>query len=265
MIKHGDFYWIPILPKEMRSQPKKAWPKEFAAEYRRLRSAFTASKGEFMAWARKDRHQAMTKTAKAVLAQLVDCLNFDSGRCDPSQQTIADELGMSLRSVERAVRSLVSAGWVAIARRGMMTTNFYRLRVPVARIEAIQEDLSARKLARQLERQIIEPEDYVDNPIAEKTSVHPSKMADHDPTELAVHYPTKLADKPMNRTSEDEPVNKEDINQREGNYRYEVGDREEEQARSPRQTSAQVIDLGKHLPRKAPAATGLRTSFGRRE
>jgi hypothetical protein len=216
MIHQGDFYWVPTLPKEMRQQPK-------GADYKRLRSAFTAAKEEFVEWASKDRHRQMNKAAKAVLAYLVRRLNFDTGRCDPSQQLIAEELGMGVRSVERAIRNLVEAGWIAISRRGLTTTNFYRLRVPVARIEAIKEDLAERKALRVSLRQ--QPEindvDHVDEDA--KAAAHPSEMAVHEPSKVADQEPPKMADKPMNRTSEIEPLNEKDSNQTEGNSLVETG------------------------------------------
>ena len=99
MIKADGFYRIPILPKELgeeiKDMPRKEWPAETRKEYDRLHREFTASKAEFIEWMRKDRDSRMNKTAKLILSYLIDRLNFDTGRCDPSHQTIADELFIS--------------------------------------------------------------------------------------------------------------------------------------------------------------------------
>lgn len=252
MIHRGDFYWIPILPKEMRGQPK-------GSDYKRLRAAFTPAKEEFIKWAFRDRHRFMNKAAKAVLSYLVGCLNFDTGRCDPSQETIAEELGMGVRSVGRAIKSLADAGWLAVSRRGLTTTNFYRLRVPAARIEEIKHDLAERKSLRLALRQEVETEHFDGSLAPDETAVQQSEMASQDKPDLADQEKPKMADKPMNRTSEIEPLNEKGNNQREGNTQVEVKDTGG--LDQPRRT-ADVIDFQRQTNRqrsvvRRPAATGL--------
>ncbi|WP_162911536.1 helix-turn-helix domain-containing protein [Shinella zoogloeoides] len=149
MEKDG-FHYIVLLPDDMREQlrrlpaNKKQWPRDFHERYRRLHAEFTSSKAAFVAWARKDRDRRMTRTAKILLSYLVDCLNFETSRCDPSQQTIADEIGVCSRTVERVIRQIVAAGWLEVYRRGKTATNFYRLRVTAEKLAAISDAQAAR-------------------------------------------------------------------------------------------------------------------------
>lgn len=55
---------------------------------------------------------------KAVLVCLIDHANTKTGRCDPSEPTIAHELDVPLRTVERAIAGLRTAGIVNLLRRG---------------------------------------------------------------------------------------------------------------------------------------------------
>jgi hypothetical protein len=212
MRMEGGFYWIPLMPKEMREQingqPRVSWPKEVEAEYRRLHADYSASKAEYLSWIRKDRDSRMNGNAKVILGYIVDCLNFETGRCDPSHQTIADEIELSVRTVERLVPRIAAAGWLSITRRGKTTTNFYRLRVPVEKINVLLdrvEDLRQQRADRREEkrRRQSDPTQMADHSAGDPTTVR-----SHDPTELSVRDPSELSGKPMKGTSEGEPLNK---------------------------------------------------------
>ncbi|WP_275790506.1 helix-turn-helix domain-containing protein [Pararhizobium gei] len=213
MIERDGFFSIPLLPAEMREQKqrlpedKSEWPKRFLEEYRRLHAAFTAGKGTFVAWARKDRDPRMTRTAKLVLAYLVDCLNFNTGRCDPSQRTIADEIGVSVRTVERAIKQVMEAGWMDVSRRGKTVTNFYRFRVPKAKIDAL---IGAADVLRQLRIEARNTRLSLNSdpsPMSDHPASDPTPVTAHDPTSMTVRDPTPVTGKPMKRTFEDEPLN----------------------------------------------------------
>ena len=224
MMLDGDFYWIPILPPEMRRKmnalpmDKRRWPKDFRDRYQALHREFTAAKGEFIRFARRDKDRKMSARAKNALAYLVDCLNFDTGRCDPSQQTIADEIGCHVSTVERVMRRLIDAGWLAASRRGATNTNFYQLRVTKTKIDAIAEDSEARRdLRRSSRRWKSDPAKMTDH-----QQNHPAEMRDHEPAKMTDHDPAKMRDKPLNRTSEGEPLNENKNNHvQEGTYTRE--------------------------------------------
>lgn len=47
--------------------------------------------------------------------------------CYPSQKTIANELGCSVRQVRRYLNELEKQGWIVVFRRGKQRTNLYKL------------------------------------------------------------------------------------------------------------------------------------------
>ncbi|WP_037446880.1 helix-turn-helix domain-containing protein [Sinorhizobium fredii] len=199
MIVEDGYYSIPILPREIASRlkDKPEWPAELRNEYKRLHAEFTASKAEFSMWVRRDRDSRMNRTAKTILLLILDCLNFDTGRCDPGHQFIADELGVSVRTVERTIPRIAASGWLSITRRGKTTTNFYRPSVPTQKVAAILDYADGLREQRSEERE------------RRRQLGDPTKMADHsasDPTMVRIHDPTELAGKPMNRTFEEEPL-----------------------------------------------------------
>lgn len=236
---HDGFHWIPLLPPDMREQlagfprDKKQWPKAFREAYARQHADFTAAKDQFVEWAARDRHRLMTKAAKAVLAYLVRRLNFNTGRCDPSQKTIADDLDMGLRSVERAIKSLSDAGWVEVSRRGKTVPNFYRLRISTARLDAIKQDFEDRRQLRNDARKARRFAESDPPTLADHSADDPSKMTGHEPPLLAGHEPPPVAGKPMKGTSEGEPLNENKITEaKEGTYTGEGIPSEESEFRS---------------------------------
>jgi len=79
-----------------------------------------------------------TETIKCVGIKVAMYLNFGTGQCNPSYVTIANALGgMSERTVQRAVKSLESGGWLRVVRtlggrrEGFLgNTNSFALRLP---------------------------------------------------------------------------------------------------------------------------------------
>lgn len=80
-----------------------------------------------MAWAVD---QKLPMKEKFVLLMLANRTNHDTGRCDPSHKRLADDCGMSVASVKRAIRELVEAGYLSVEGRtknGEKQPNQYRL------------------------------------------------------------------------------------------------------------------------------------------
>lgn len=209
MRQADGFYWIPIMPKalaEKTSGPRAEWPKEVEADYRRLHSEFTASKAEFMAWVRKDRDSKMVANAKLILIFLIDSLNFETGRCDPAHQTIADELELGLRTVQRLMPMIAKSGWIEVIRRGKTTSNFYRLRVPCDKIHSILDRVDGLRERRKEERE--ERRRRMSEPplVAHHPDSDPPLEGSHEPPLVAHHEPPLVADKPLKRTPEGEPL-----------------------------------------------------------
>jgi hypothetical protein len=228
-------YWIPVMSKDMAERiagrPRVDWPKDVEADYRRLHSEFTASKAEFASWVRKDRDGRMSATAKLILLYLVECLNFDTGRCDPSHQAIADELEIGLRTVQRIMPQILQAGWIGVVRRGKTTSNFYRLRVPTDKIHRLMDrvdELRERRAEVREERRRRHSEPPL---LADHSESEPPFESSHEPPLLAAHEPPLLADKPLKGTSEGEPL--KSFMGAEGEGDTSQTDREQESAYEP--------------------------------
>ncbi len=229
MIARDGIYTMPILPKEMAAQlksvsPNKAdWPADFRKRYDQCHAEFGQAKKEFASWIRKDRDSRMNRTAKAILTFILDCLNCDTGRCDPGHQFIADELGISVRTVERTIPKIAASGWLSITRRGRTTTNFYRLTAPVTKVNQILDYSISLRDQRAEEREHRKRFGQESDPteMADHFPPDPTKMADHDPTKMADHDPTKMAGKHMKGTCENEHVNEGSCSDgKEGTYTH---------------------------------------------
>ncbi|WP_349573092.1 helix-turn-helix domain-containing protein [Azotobacter salinestris] len=80
-----------------------------------------------MAWAVD---QKLPTLQKFVLLMLANRTNHDTGRCDPSHKRLADDCGMSVASVKRAIKALAEAGYLSVEGRtknGEKQPNYYRL------------------------------------------------------------------------------------------------------------------------------------------
>lgn len=63
----------------------------------------------------------VSPTAKLVMFALADRHNQETGRCDPSMETIADDLGVSVRAVRDGIRALEKAKVIATVHRVQRT------------------------------------------------------------------------------------------------------------------------------------------------
>src|SRR5262249_38290500 len=69
---------------------------------------------------------SLSPAAKLVYVEmLVRFRNNRTGRCDPSQELLADKLGLSVRTVERAIKDLKKAGRIAVKRRRNTSACYY--------------------------------------------------------------------------------------------------------------------------------------------
>lgn len=69
---------------------------------------------------------------KFVLLMLANRTNHDTGRCDPSHKRIAEDCGMSVSSVKRAIETLEQKGYLVTENRaanGVKLPNSYRLQM----------------------------------------------------------------------------------------------------------------------------------------
>ena len=73
---------------------------------------------------------SLTSNAKVVYAQLL-AYAWTNDRCYPGQERMADDLGSTKSTVNRAVLELQDTGWLEVERRGQGKTNIYVLKYVV--------------------------------------------------------------------------------------------------------------------------------------
>ena len=73
---------------------------------------------------------SLSANAKVVYAQLLSYA-WTNDRCYPGQERMADDLGSTKSTVNRAIIELQVAGWLAVERRGQGKTNIYTLKYVV--------------------------------------------------------------------------------------------------------------------------------------
>jgi|GEM_PF-1241218 len=204
----NGYCWIPILPTNFSEQTKglsESKIEETKAIYRR---EFNSAIAQFRRWIRRDRDSRLNKTAKEIAYYLLDCLNFETGRCDPSYQTIADEVDCSVRTVERLVPKLAQSGWFEVKRRGKTCTNHYVFRVLLSKINFIDEMADAKREYRKEEW--AKRKDHRNSAQSEPTRVaghsysEPTLERSHEPTGVAGHEPTPVTGKLNKGTYEGE-------------------------------------------------------------
>ena len=55
----------------------------------------------------------LSKLAKLLFVALIDCLNCQTGRCNPTREILMLSLGMKVDSIKRGLSELEAAGWIA--------------------------------------------------------------------------------------------------------------------------------------------------------
>lgn len=92
-----------------------------------------------LAWAVR---QQLPSTQKLVLIMLAERHNSDSGRCDPSHERLADDCGLTRRSVMDQVKRLEDAGYIrsmSRARGNLKLSNHYVLNLDFGIPEKVKQ------------------------------------------------------------------------------------------------------------------------------
>src|SRR5690606_13392547 len=121
---------IPPLPRDFEDRTRDLSDEDREALRRKLQAEFVKAKGAWVRLVRKDRTPGFNRTAKLIAVFLIDSLNFETGRCFPSHEAIADELGISERTVERNVKRIIAAGWISTMRARQNRPTFYFFHAP---------------------------------------------------------------------------------------------------------------------------------------
>ena len=91
------------------------------------------------AWSRAVIADDLSPNTKLIGWRLALYLNFRTGRCNPSYQTLAREVRITERSAIRAVRALEDAGWLVVERSGggpYSKTNNFKLTMRMTGVTA---------------------------------------------------------------------------------------------------------------------------------
>jgi hypothetical protein len=76
-----------------------------------------ARMAKFRKAALRNRSHNLLPSAKLVLFDLLEHYNHATGQCNPSHKTIAKNLGVSSRTVDRAIEQLKHTGWLEVDQR----------------------------------------------------------------------------------------------------------------------------------------------------
>jgi hypothetical protein len=141
------------------------------------RQTFTSVKLDMQGWLLCD--PCLSANAKLVAIYLLRCVNAETGQCNPSAQTIGDELvTLSLRAVERAVAELKTAGWIGVRRYDRRKSNGYVFIDNRSRANAIDDRRELLREARHAAR--LEPP-----VVAGRGQFDPPRVAGLDPPRVA--------------------------------------------------------------------------------
>lgn len=144
---------IPVLPRDFDEGTKDLSDDERKALKAEAQRRFVKAKAEWVRLVRKDRTPGLTRTAKLIAIYLIDCLNFETGRCFPSYEVIADELGISEKTVSRSMKSIVAAGWVSLRRARRNLPTFYFFHAPEEKVKRILDMDDALRESREARRE----------------------------------------------------------------------------------------------------------------
>lgn len=190
---HRPISYLPRLPK--------TWEAMTADEQKAFTTAFTTAKLEMQYWVQRDPDPRMNSDTIRVVLYLLHSVNMKSLQCNPSQKTIAEELNMTRRTVERCIARAIAAGWVAAARFDRNMSNWYLMVENAEKAKAIDDRIDFLRQARADERA------EVKQAVAKRiTGFDPSVVAVRtisDPSVVAVPDPSGVADKHLSGTLED--------------------------------------------------------------
>lgn len=144
---------IPVLPRDFEDRTREMTEEDRVKLRRQLQAEFVKAKAQWSNWVRQDRNPLMNKTAKLIATFLIESLNFETGRCFPSHETIADHVGISERQVRRTVKRVQEAGWVKAHRLRRNQPTFYSFHAPHEAVKRIEEGAAALKASREARRE----------------------------------------------------------------------------------------------------------------
>lgn len=141
---------LPTLPKDFEALTAHLSIAARETELAARRKAFNAARMRLQQLVQQDRR--IPPTAKLIVAYLLDCVNFTTGRCNPSHEAIGDRFGITTRQVRRLLPVIRQAGWISYRRASFNRPTFYTLHAPTAAIECIEDRAAILKQERDRRR-----------------------------------------------------------------------------------------------------------------
>ena len=173
---HGAQAEAMAPPKAARASSAPPMTAGQAAPFEGGAVAITAPPENAKAIARKAIAQSMlSASAIAVASHLIESFNLKTGRCDPGVGSMARELGLSRRTIYRAICDLVSAGLFGRRRHGGRGhANAYQPNWPVLVARAAEGDLgTVTKLARNGDSSVTQ--NHLKKPDSDSLPVQPQR------------------------------------------------------------------------------------------
>ena len=84
------------------------------------------------------RNKDLSCTAKMVYAQLLSYA-WTNGYCYPGQVRMADDIGSTKSTVNRAILELQQRGWLEVDKRGQGKTNIYTLKYHISHARIVDK------------------------------------------------------------------------------------------------------------------------------
>lgn len=179
----------------MSAEDKETLRKKYVSE-------FMASRNQLISWVRRDKDSRMKgEYTKAIAIFAIERTNFETGQCNPSYQFIADEIGCSVRTVERDMPRIEEAGWCRSIRVSRTMSKFYVWTAPDHKVKFLDEDKAAKEQAREnarLERKNRFHKKLDPTDVSARPQFEPTDVSGHEPTREAGREPTDVSGKHIN-------------------------------------------------------------------
>ncbi|NLS07632.1 hypothetical protein HGP14_30680 [Rhizobium sp. P32RR-XVIII] len=199
-IKHPPA--IVLLPRDFEAKTADLSTDERAERRKKYLDEYFATRRQLISWIDRDKDSRMSgKYTKRIARYAIECTNFDTGQCNPSYQRIADEIGCSVRTVEREMPKIEAAGWCRSIRVSRTMSKFYLWTAPQHKVKFLDEEATAKAEARErarAERKRKIREKFEPTDVSGRPQFEPTDVSGHEPTTVSGREPTTVSGKHIN-------------------------------------------------------------------
>ena len=191
-----------LLPRDFDRKTESMSADDKAALRKKYQDEFFASRDQLISWIRRDKDSRMKgRYTKAIAVFVIERVNFETGQCNPSYQFIADEIGCSVRTVEREMPRIEDAGWCRSVRISRTMSKFYVWTAPDHKVKFLDEEKVAKQQAREnarIERKHRIYQKFEPTDVSARPQFEPTDVSGHEPTGEAAREPTDVSGKHTN-------------------------------------------------------------------